>query len=50
MFFHELHVGDGHAAVHRFAHVVHGQQSHLYGGEGFKGILKLRFNFKKLDL
>ena len=35
MLFQQLHVGDDHAAVYRFAHVVDGEQGHLHGGEGF---------------
>jgi hypothetical protein len=29
MLLHQLHPVDSHATVHRFAHVVHGQQGHL---------------------
>jgi hypothetical protein len=29
VFFQQAHVGDGHAAVHGFAHVVDGEQGHL---------------------
>ena len=35
MLFQQLHVGDGHATVHGFAHVVDGQQGDLHGGQGF---------------
>jgi hypothetical protein len=35
MLFQQLHIGDGHAAVHGFAHVVNGQQGELDGGQGF---------------
>ena len=35
MLFQQLHVGDDHAPVHSFAHVVDGEQGHLHGGEGF---------------
>jgi len=35
MFLQQAHVGDGHAAVHGFAHVVDGEQGHLHGGQGF---------------
>ncbi len=35
VFFQQAHVGDGHAAVHGFAHVVDGEQGHLHGGQGF---------------
>jgi predicted Zn-dependent protease len=31
----QLDVVDGHAAVHRLAHVVDGEQGHIDGGEGF---------------
>jgi len=34
-FFQQLHVTDGHAAVHRFTHVVDGQEGDLHGGKGF---------------
>jgi hypothetical protein len=34
MFLQQAHVGDGHAAVHGFAHVVDGEQGHLHGGQG----------------
>ena len=35
MFFQQLHVGDRHAAVHGFAHIVDGEQGDLHGGQGF---------------
>ena len=35
MLFQQLQIGDGHAAVHGFAHVVNGEQGDLYGGQGF---------------
>jgi hypothetical protein len=35
MLFQQLHIGDGHAPVHGFAHVVNGEQGHLHGREGF---------------
>ena len=35
MLFQQGHPVDGHAPVHRFAHVVDGQQSHLHGGQRF---------------
>ena len=28
--FQQLHIGDGHAPVHGFAHVVNGEQGHLH--------------------
>ena len=34
-FFQQAHVGDGHAAVHGFAHVINREQGDLHGGEGF---------------
>lgn len=33
--FQQLDIGDGHAPVHGFAHVVDGEQGDLHGGEGF---------------
>jgi hypothetical protein len=33
--FQKLHIGDDHAPVHGFAHVVDGEQGHLHGREGF---------------
>jgi len=33
--FQQLHIGDDHAPVHGFAHVVDGEQRHLHGSEGF---------------
>ena len=35
MLFQQLHVGDRHASVHGFAHVINGEQGDLYGGQGF---------------
>ena len=35
MLFQQLHVGDRHAPVNGFAHVVNGEQGDLYGGQGF---------------
>ena len=35
MLFHQLHAVDGHAPVHRFAHVVNGEQSDLYCSQSF---------------
>ena len=35
MLFKQLHIGDDHAPVDGFAHVVNGQQSQLDGGQGF---------------
>jgi hypothetical protein len=35
VFLQQRHVGDGHAAVHGFAHVVDGEQGDLHGGQGF---------------
>jgi hypothetical protein len=35
MLFQQLHIGDRHAAVHGFAHVVNGQKGDLHGGQGF---------------
>jgi len=35
MFFQQADIGDGHAAVHGFAHVVDGEQGHLHSGQGF---------------
>jgi len=35
MLFQQLHVGDRHAAVHGFAHIVDGEQGDLHGGQGF---------------
>ena len=35
MFFQQLHVGNRHAPVNGFAHVVDGEQGDLDGGEGF---------------
>ena len=37
----QLHIGDGHAAVRRFAHVVDGEQGDLHGGQGFNKINNL---------
>ena len=34
MLFQQLHVGDRHAPVYGFAHVVNGEQGDLYGGQG----------------
>jgi hypothetical protein len=34
MLFQQLHIGDGHAPVHGFAHVVNRQQGDLHGGQG----------------
>ena len=42
MLFQQLHIGDGHAPVHGFAHVVDGLQGHLHGGEGFQQNQQLR--------
>ncbi len=33
--FQKPHIGDGHAAVHGFAHVMNREQGDLDGGEGF---------------
>jgi len=41
MFLQQAHVGDGHAAVHGFAHVLDGEQGHLHGGQGFNKINNL---------
>ena len=38
MLFKQLHIGDGHAPVHGFAHVINREQGHLHGGEGFNKI------------
>jgi len=35
MLFQQLDIGDRHAAVHGFAHVVDGEQGDLHGGQGF---------------
>ncbi len=35
MLFQQMHIGHRHATVHRFAHVIDGQQGHLHRGEGF---------------
>ena len=40
--FQQLHVGDGHAPVHGFAHVIDGQQDDLNGGERFIQINNLQ--------
>ena len=42
MLLQQLHAGDGHATVYRFAHVVHSQQSHIDGGQGFQQNQQLR--------
>ena len=42
LLFQQLHIGNGHAAVGSFAHVINGQQCHLYGGEGFQQNQQLR--------
>ena len=42
MLFQQLHIGDDHAAVHGFTHVVDGEQGHLHGGEGFNKINNLQ--------
>jgi hypothetical protein len=33
MLLHQLHAVDGHASVHRFAHVINGEQGHLHSGQ-----------------
>ena len=35
MLLHQLHAVDGHATVHRFAHVINGEQGDLHCGQGF---------------
>ena len=35
MLFQQLHVGDRHASVHGFTHVINGEQGDLHGGQGF---------------
>ncbi len=40
--FQQLHIGDDHAAVGGFAHVVDGEQSDLHGREGFIQINNLQ--------
>ena len=35
MLLQQAHIGDGHAPVHGFTHVVDGQQGDLHSGEGF---------------
>ena len=42
MLFQQPHVGDGHAPVDRFDHVVDGEQGDLHGGQGFKQINNLQ--------
>ena len=42
LLFQQLHIGDGHTAVGGFAHVINGEQGHLYGGEGFQQNQQLR--------
>ena len=34
MLFQQLHVGDRHASVYGFAHVINGEQGDLHGGQG----------------
>ena len=35
MLLHQLHMVDGHAPVHRLAHVINGQQGHLHRSQSF---------------
>ena len=35
MFFEQLDIGDGHAAIDRLEHVVDGEEGDLDGGKGF---------------
>ena len=34
MLFQQLHVGDRHASVHGFTHVINGEQGDLHGSQG----------------